>query len=906
MQKAVEEFKAQTRALGMRADSPRRSSGTQSRGSRWHGRLFENFRNDALDAVPHEIVQRGGTKSLLRRNQFGFNVSGPLVLPKLYHGSRNTFFSISYEGVRERISRSYLRTIPIVPERTGDFSQTVDSAGNPLRIFDPATTRLNSAYDPSRPVSEDNLQYLRDPFPGNAIPAHRLSPVSQKALTFYPLPNTSVGPFFRNNYFSVSPETNSANGMIAKIDHNLSERHRAALGLSWSDGFAGAARYFETPADPGPSDRAFSSRRASVEHVFTISPRTLNTAEFEASSDSSESEPDDSADYAAQIGLRGSAAGAFPIFRYGYLGMGRSNPFGRTVRNTFGFVNSFSTRRGKHNIRIIGQFTQYQVNVFGSSAPSGSFEFSAGLTSLPGIVNTGDPFASYLLGGASFAEASYVVSPSYFRRSAATLMLRESYEVTRGLTLALGLNIDMSTPRVEKYDRQATVDLRVINPENGRPGALVAAGRDGRGGAFQPTYVKAEPSASIAWSPGGNTSTVLRGSFSRSYSAIPIYGSQWGSQGFSALPTYISPNTQLQPALRLEEGLPPPPPLPDLRPEAANHTYADLIDQSDRQPVYQSASISVERELPASVVITLGAGYAGGRNLLVGNSGANPNAISLDALRYRDRLNDEAFNRSLRPYPQYKGFDVYSSWPIGHYEREAAYIRLEKRTTRGLSVGASYEFSKQLDDYSGPYGVQDYIHRENEWSLTSSNNPHRLSLTYMYELPFGPNRAFLSQSDWRRYLAEGWSISGLSSLTSGEPLALRPQFNNTGNVVQALRVNVVPGVNPHVDNPGPELWFNPAAFSHPDDFTIGNGPRTHPSLLGPAIQNHDISITKRFSLPADRALEFSASGFNFVNHANWNEPDVVIGSADAPNVNAGKIIGSRGGRVIQVGMRVSF
>ena len=92
MQRAVQEFARQTQALGMRPDAanPQRSSPRPS----WHGRLFENFRNDALDAIPHEIRQRGQQNSLLRRNQFGFNVGGPVLIPRLVRPSANTFFSL--------------------------------------------------------------------------------------------------------------------------------------------------------------------------------------------------------------------------------------------------------------------------------------------------------------------------------------------------------------------------------------------------------------------------------------------------------------------------------------------------------------------------------------------------------------------------------------------------------------------------------------------------------------------------------------------------------------------------------------------------------------------------------------------------------------------------------------------
>ncbi|MFB3827232.1 MAG: hypothetical protein ACE15B_10705 [Bryobacteraceae bacterium] len=885
MERAVEEFKIQTRNLGLRADSPAKARQARGAGRAWHGRLYENFRNDALDAVPHEILQRGADKSVLRRNQFGFNVAGPAAAPRLPSGN-SAFFSLSYEGVRERISRASLRTIPTAQERTGDYSAIVDQAGGMLPIYDPAATRENPEFDPARPVSTDNLQHAREPFPGNIIPAARLDPEARRITGFYPLPNTSVGPFFRNNFFVNSPETNTANGMIGKLDQTLLERHRASLELAFSNGSLGAARLFPNAANPGASDRHFSSRRGSLEHVFTASPRTVNTIGFDVSSDSSRN------------GAEGEEP--FPVISFSpYLGMGRAYPVSRTARNNFTWTESLSTRRGKHTVRLTAQYSRQQVNTFWPQYPAGSLRFGAGLTSLPGIVNTGHAFASFLLGMAEYAESSVAPAPSYFRRTHGTLALNDRWEMRRGLTISVGANLERSTPRVEKYDRQSTVALDAVNPANGRLGALVAAARGGHGRSFQPVRVRLEPHASLAWNPRGDANTVVRAAFARSYAAIPIYSAQWGTQGFAAYPTFISPNVQLEPAVRLSGGLPPLGyTLPNLAATAANDTVADLIDATDRQPTYQSASLTLERQLPASVVLTAGVAYSGGKNLLVGNGAANPNAIPLDALRFRDLLNDENFNRSLRPYPQYKGFDVYSSYPLGRYERDAAFLRMEKRASGGLTVSAYYEFARQMDDYSGPYGKQDFFNRRNEWSRTVGPRPHYFQFSYTYDLPLNPGRF--------RTLARGWSVTGSASMASGDPLYLRPQFNNTGGVVQALRVNAVAGVDPHVAGRGPELWFNPAAFDQPPDFTLGAVSRTLPDVFNPGYQNYDVSVNKRFALAPDRALEFSAAGFNFLNHANWNDPDNVIGPASAPNVNAGKIIGSSGGRVIQLGLRFSF
>jgi len=908
LQRAAEEFRSVTRSMGLRADSPAAAKSARGgQNSQYHGRLYHNLRNDILDAIPKEIRQRGGGKNLLRRNQFGFNVSGPLIVPKLYHGGRRTFVSVTYEGVRERIGRSYLRTIATTPERTGDYSSVVDAAGAILPIYDPSTTAPNPAFDPSRPVSVQNLQYLRQPFPENRIPTARLDPVAQRMIAYYPQPNANAGPFFRNNYFSVSPETNRADGMILRLDHSFLEKHRLTTGFSFTNGFAGAARFFKTEADPGPADREYQNRRISAEHIFTITPKRINTLSAEAYVDiSAATTAGDSIPEA--IGLRGAGGDVFPLTTFGtYLGMGRANPEARNARTTYSLANSHSLRLASHNLRLAASLNHYQVNTFVPQYPSGRLQFSAGMTSLPGIVNTGHSFASFLLGAAEYAELSLVPSPSYFRTSRVSTGAHDTWEVAPGFNLTFGATLEVSTPRVEKYDRQSTVNLEHTNPANGLKGALTAASENGAGRGFQPVKTRVNPYANLAWNPGKSNRSVVRIAYGRSYQAVPLYTGQWGTQGFNGYSTYFSQNVQLTPAMLLGQGFPPPlRPLPDLDPAAANNTQADLMHPDPPLPRYQSASASYERQVPGSFVISAGVSSSWGRNLFVGNAAANPNAIPLEALRHRDQLNNEVFNRSLRPYPHFLGFDVYSLWPLGSYRRDAAFLRVEKRAAQGLTLNAYYEFAKQLDDYSGPYGTQDFFNRRNEWSMNPASSPHRISLSYMYELPIGTNKPFLAFQDWRRYFADGWSVSGISTLVTGEPLALRPQFNNTGGVVQSVRVNVVPGVDPAVPSPGPDMWFNPAAFSHPADFTIGNASRTHPTLRGPISQNHDLSLSKRFPIDAERTLEFNASGFNFINHANWNDPDVMIGTVASPNVNAGKIIGSRGGRVIQVGLRLSF
>ncbi len=894
--RAVEQFKILTRDQGMRADSP--PSASQHHGPKmlWHGRLYENFRNDILDAIPHEIKQNGQQNAVLHRNQFGFNVAGPLVIPHLLKNNNTTFFSLSYEGVRESISRASLHTIPTLPERTGNFAQTVDQAGNVIPVYDPTTTQPNPSYNPNLPLSTTNLQYLRAPFPGNVVPQDRLTPLVLKQLSLYPAPNTDIGPFFQNNFFVNSPQTDLADGVIANLDRSFGDKHRLTWASTYSNGFLGSAQYFPNIANPAPPDQNFSTRRGELDYIYTASPQTINTVAL----------------YAASTTFRAGTGGSqspFPLYTFdNYLSMGAAYPDSHNAHNHYQFRDSLSTRKGKHSLGVSAQFDERQVNTFWPAYPSGYFQFSSGITSLPGIFDTGYSFASFLLGLPQYAEMSVIPQPSYFRESSESLSVSDKYEWTKNFTLSLGLSANRMTPRTEKYNRQSAIDPSVTDPSTGLPGALVFAGVNGISAGLRPVDYSLDPSAAIAWNPLGKSTTVVRASYSRYHSQIPLRNRPFSTQGFTARQTFTSPNTQLQPALDLATGVPPLPfTLPSLNPSVANNTTAEFLDLTSRQPLFQTASLSVERELPLSMVLSTGLSYSGGRDLLIGGGATNPNAISPNFLSFGNQLYDQAFRQSLEPFPQYLGFFALGGlYPAGRYQRDSAFVRVEKRASFGLSFVFLYSYSKQLDDYSAPYGEQDFFNSRNNWSPTAYNPPQYVQLSYVFEFPFGSNKPLFNYSDWRKPFIDGWSLTGTAYWNGGTPLALHPEYNFTGDLLSTLNVNTVPGVDPHAANQGPAQWFNPAAFAQPPDFTIGNASPTSPNLLNPGVEDLDVSLNKRLPFGAERALEISASAFNCLNHGNWNFPDTAIGPASAPNIDAGHIIGSHGGRVIQLGMKFSF
>ena len=911
IEKAISVFRIETAKL----DSATLSAGGHSNKASWnpfadwHGRVYEYIRNNAFDAVPHEVVQNGGDRNILRRNQYGISVSGPLTIPKLYDGSRKTFFTFSFEGTREKVGRSYLRTLPTGPQRSGDFSDLVNKSGAPVSIFDPASTSANAGFDPSRDVSQGNLEYNREPFANNRVPLSRLDPVAVAAAEFYPLPNTNIGPFLQNNYWSNPAELNTPDGFIAKLDHQLLERHKVTVDMAHSRGFSGQPRIYSTAANPGYPDRDFLNRRMQVRETYAISPSTIYEGSFEAQSREIDTLTRASAvNLPGEIGLQGVSGDVFPILRIaGSYGMGApSGSFMRNVWNTYEAENSFSYRSGKHSWRFSNQISRHQLNTRELESPSGEALFNTALTGLPGINNTGSGFASFLLGQAYRAEATDQPQPAYLRRTVVDNTIADEFEISPKLTATMAFSVDISTPRVERYNRQSTIDLDVVNPANQLPGALVFAARDGYDRGFQPTRFEFEPRLGFAWSPTAKRDTVIRGNFYLYFTDIPLRAGDFGTQGFSAIRQPLSPNRQLEPAIRLADGFPALGyALPVLRGDAVNGADADFVPATRAQPRYTYTRFSFERRLPAGVTVRADARSYRGKNMLIGGQVLGLNNVPTEALGFRDQLNNESFRAQLRPFPQFQRISTDNQYPGGRYLYDVGDFSVEKRTGQGLSFDLSYQLRRRWDDYSGP-GVQDALNREFSWARSRGNRPRRFSMSYVYELPFGDGKALMSRPGVFSKILGDWSVSGFTTWLSGDPIVLEPEFNNTGGIVPYLRVNSIAGVDPHVENPGPGAWFNVAAFAHPDDFTLGDVPRTHPTLRNPSWQNHDLAVTKRVPLPSEQTLELLFQSFNFLNTANWNDPDATIGTAAAPNRNAGRIIGSRGGRVLQLGARYNF
>jgi hypothetical protein len=300
---AITEFAVDTN--GFKAESGRGQGGTLAFSSRsgtneYHGNVYEFLRNDYFDARRY-FEDNGGdldgfgrvkprTKGVLKQHDFGFTFGGPVWIPKIYNGKNKTFFFGSAEWFRNRAGAGeFVTSVPTPEMYQGDFTRWVDPSGKPLTIYDPATTRPNPAYNPSQPISESNPRFIRDPFPGNKIPANRIDPLAQRYLnyvgqTVYPNAAGAPGTYaYVNNNFrsyagsSLFPWTKWS----IKVDHNFSEKHKISglYNYGLSEVLPGVDGYPGLPASV--SDFRFTNQYSHVYRVnytWTISPRLINYA----------------------------------------------------------------------------------------------------------------------------------------------------------------------------------------------------------------------------------------------------------------------------------------------------------------------------------------------------------------------------------------------------------------------------------------------------------------------------------------------------------------------------------------------------------------------------------------------------------------------------------------------------
>jgi len=892
---------------------------TRSGSNSLHGSVYEFFRNDVLDAVQAYPRPAFG-KQETRFNNYGGTLGGPIRKNKI-------FLFGNYEQYNYASDLPTYNSLPTALEQTGNFSdlgQLVNGVCQPVNIYDPATATTTGA---------------RTQFPGNIIPSGRLDPVALSyEKLFYPLPNNSTGAYnactHANNYVYALPVLASERQGVVRSDYKVSA----------SDSVVARYAYYLNKTNNGTNSGGlpgiYSHRNDRLQtqdavlsetHVF--SPSLLNDARIGGMrSDYPFQAASAYKNVAGQIGLPNDTATLIPT-----MSNGLTTPnitLGFRASTTIEGVDDLTWIVKQHTLHIGGtvRFSEGYNNQTGASS-SGTFTFIAGSTAAGNnttvTTGTGSTYASFLLGQVNSAS-QLVTTGSAFRRTMYAVYVQDDWRATPRLTVNAGLRWDFMSQAVEKQNGIQNFNINQINPLNGYPGAIQYAGVNGAGRNFvNANYGDFGPRLGFAYALSSDNKTILRGGLGLYYPAVDIqsYDQSSGStNGYTSYTTtYTAPTTNgadflLQNGFPFAWGVP-------LGAAGGQNAFlgqsAAYVLPNAKDPSSQQYTLTVSREMPLGVVADFS---------YVGNHGnhflnVSPNINTLAPQYYS--LGTAALSASvpnpykgivpgslgaatiteanlLKPYPYMSTVTLQDARGASYWSN-LAMISVQRRVQHGLQVIGAYTFGKILDEglqglsdlsavgtatSGGPAlstgaasSPQDWRNPQAEYSADAIDVTHRLTVSGLYDLPFGPGQRFLSGSRLNR-LTSGWQYNVIMTLESGRPIGVTGANNHL-----ATRPNVNPNVlvkAPHqgrgaLYRTGSLQWFNPNAFVNPPDYTFGNAPRYFSNVRGPGTVNFDMSLFRTTQITERTSLELRFEAYNAVNHDNLSMPNASFSAGPAAN-----------------------
>jgi hypothetical protein len=826
---AITEFSVDTN--GFKAESGRAQGGSLNFASKsgtneYHGTAYEYLRNNYFDARNYFEDKR----SVLKQHDFGLSLGGPVRIPWVYNGKNKTFFFGSAEWFRNRAgSNDSVFTVPTPEMYTGDFRRWVDPSGNPQKIYDPATTRANPAYNPAVAVSESNPRFIRDQISCNGvlnvICSNRISPLAQRYLQYVGqsvFPNAAGAPgtygYVNRNYRVATGSTLTPwTKWSVKLDHNFNDNHKIS-GL-YNYGLSEVLPGVDGPPTLPLTVSNFryttqDSHTYRVNYTWTISPNIINYAyggvnwwkQF---------------NYTPNIGggwkdkgicLPGVFDCDYNLLNLEFQGDGYTTWGGSagdgSENPVFTFGDDLTIIKGRHTIKGGYLFERLHYNGFGRQSFSGVVRPSRRQTSIPESTNSvlggGNAFASFLLGQVESArtENDRIVR-QYWRGHAA--YIQDDWKVNNKLTLNFGLRYDVTLPPLERDDKWSDFDPFTPNPATGTLGALrfagTSAGEVGKRTLVEGWYNGWGPRFSFAYSP--NEKMVIRGGVGRTFGLVRTTS---GSAHFAGAITIwdISTPDGINTLFPLDTGFtgvnaaPQP---PSTNPAFSNNGGIDWWQGQEvsRLPENWNWTLSVQREVKGNWLFEASYNGSAGIHLISGLLNFNqlpsryvtdpriqpllssridsPAVIAAGFTKpYASFPNNFSLDRALRPFPQYTDISTGggNGDRSGHSTYHAMVLKAERRVSTGLYLQGSYVFSKILSnsdrvDASGR--AMDHYNRRWEKSVGEFDLPHNAKLSYLYDLPIGKDKKW-NLGGVGNAVVGGWRFGAIHVYTSGQPIQL--------------------------------------------------------------------------------------------------------------------------------------
>ena len=895
---AIQEFK--TEESSMSAEFGRGGAAVnvvlKSGANQVHGGVYEFIRNDKLDAVNY--FNQG--QQPFKRNQFGAFLGGPII-------KNRTFLFGDYQGSRLRSSAPYLSTVPTADERAGNFTdrltgQTFSPCPTPRpadtfdtgTIFDPYSTNTNYQ------CADGSMVSLRNPisYQGqvNVIPPGMINTVGQNIANFYPQPTDPTA--LTNNYLANQNQLNDQDSIDVRLDHSFREQDQIFASYSFGDvrsSQPGPLGPLYGGSDCCPSISNSRAQHLGIGYTHTFSERVLNDLHGGYFRYAVNALPFNfGKDLGTALGIPNVNRPGYPnstgltnIDIAGFTSLGDSQWLPEHVfENIFQIADTLTWIKGRHSLKLGVDFRRQQRNFFQLSNPRGYFDFGGGYTNDLTTANGGNALADLLLGVPISNEQDFLAGLYPTRYWDLAEFLQDDFHLSHNLTINFGLRYELTSPangQVGNFDltRATVVTSYGQNPV---PHAGVQFDKKDFG-----------PRVGFAWSVGKGT--VIRSAYGMFYSAeanifddlglnppqLSFYAANFNAAAIPVTAQLVSSG------------------FPSALPQGSATNISGPVKTTGPKrliPRILEWNLSVQHQFGQNWVTQIG--YVGTRSYDLWNHeasdlnqapqildtnfcGPDPtNCIPNFGRRYFAQQPNMTQVLPL-DYPQFQSF--YNAFQAS----------LNKRFSKGFNVLAAYTFAKNLGNADGNVGgyVQNSYFPNLEHGAVAPDLRQRLSVSYLYEIPVGHKRHFLSDAHGivDAFLG-GWQVAGITSAQTGEAVTavMSTDLSNTGSF--SYRPNQI--ANPYdfsfntasqandygCSNPGHQTldcWVNQAAFVAPplapgqqSAHSFGNGKIGN--LRGPNLVDFDFVLQKHFKIGESQQIEFRSEFFNLFNHPNFGLP----------------------------------
>ena len=848
---------------------------TKSGSNSLHGSALWFNRNREYAAK--NFFATGIPKPPFNRNEFGYTVGGPIV-------KNRTFFFNSYEGLRERSSLTTTQSLATPAMRAGDF------------------TGLPAIVDPLAGL----------PFADNKVSASRIDGRSKTLIDKVPLPNQAgtglAGTL--TNYVATIPRMYGINRYGLRVDHRFSSQDAIWVNLNYSKG----SPYFVAQGYPlgygSWQNGGYSTQSANFTYTRTFSPRTLNEFRY---------------GYLRHASVRQGMnkefdpRSLFPdLYPVSYGGLPNINILNHAAIGDYGgsdaapqltpqYTDNITLVRGKHTIKAGFDFANYRqsstaaVGGMGSglanNAGLGRFDFNGRFTNndLTKAAQPAHGFADFLLGYPNVAYKSTTSAPMLWYSTRYSAYVQDDIQVSRHLSLSLGLRYMVQAVWKERDRTQAQFDFgssRLYIPGTQLPSAaqqplvnaypIVLASKAGL--PENPILTDKNnwgPRLGLAYRPFGNSKTVVRAGLGIYYNFLPVFIG-FRQLGFSNPPFLLAETFESDPgripSLTLAK------PFPGLGKLSPNPSVTAVQRDIRNSESYQW-NLTVEREVRPSL---------GVRVSYIGN-----HSTHVPWYNYSLNVPKSQISGAVQPTRPYQPWaDVLLLAGGGNSILHQLQMEAIQRYSNGLSLQIEYSWTRSLDDVPVVGGPQDPYNARIDRGNSDQMRRHVFTATYSYELPFGPKKRFLNNNAALGYIVGGWQLSGITYLRTGPPFSV--SFTATQPGWRGGRANLLRDPKLSRSERSMYRWFDPSAFAVPAPFTWGNSARN--LLFNPGDIVFDVSVLKNFAIWERVKCQFRAEFFNFPNHANFGGPAGNISTT----ATVGRITSAGDPRQVQFGLKILF